>query len=632
MTMTLKITNGKTEIDFFSSNFRMNEGGLRLASSKHKGKSYSPLVGIHGSKFSEVEYSNRKVDLEFTVYGNTYPELTGNLRTFSKLIREASEGRNVDLVIQVQDSNTSYLRILSGEIEEPDTMFSMEGVHWKEGNTWQLKDVKARLVTAPFFTNVFSGEKQENISRQINTTVSNGGVISVNDIPGDIISDTVVRMVGQYSNGIKKVFLGIGNHSLETNLSSAVDSTQTTISVDEDYTDKVLVPFSVTIDTEQLKVTEVGSSWTVERGYNGTTAASHTSGSTVSFDTRFNLDADDSLSYCDISIMRSGVITGLSLSSGGTGYSSNEVLTLTGAGNGDATIRVLTVDNGVIQTFEIKDGGSGYAATNTVTGSGGGNEDATFTVDNVVGVTGTVTASTTDDLNSNYMAIDVSGQGVHDLIEWDLSKYYASIINQRIRFIGKEAQSSNAWSQQVNYRLKVGYRTNNDDSFVELSKTDWKTPTEDTDALFDFGSAVIPPTGSTNDAPDISIVLQAQIHPEEVLDASLNPITYNINLDYIEIMPVQYGFRVIDCGSVPFFINDEMVDDSRGDAPYVQELATEYQGEVSVAGIMNSFRLIPSNSGNSVHIMFIDGGGTSSLNMSSDIEIACIGNYQSIVD
>lgn len=634
MTFTLKITNGNTEVDFFSAGFSLTEGGLKLGATRHKGKSFAPLVGRHGSAFSEVDYSNRSVDILFHVNGSTYPELAGNIRTFSKLIREANEGNSVDLVVQVQDSDTSYLRILGGEIEKPDTMFSLEGVHLKQDGLWKLKNIRARLTCAPFFTNYFSGEKQEDVSRQVNTTITNGNFVSVNDIPGDIISETILRMVGSYSNGIKKVFVGVGNHSFETNLTAAIDSTQTSIAVDEDYNGKLLVPFTITIDSEDLKVTEVGSSWTVERGYNTTTAASHTLGTAVTINSRFDLDADDSLSYCDISVMRTGVVTGLTLNNAGAGtdeYNSNEVLTLSGNGNGDAEVRVLTVtSSGNISTFEIKDGGSGYTAIMTgVTVDSG---TATFDVSSVASVTGTVTASTTDDLNTNYMNIALQGQGVHDLIEWDLEKHYTSVINQRVRFIGKEAQSANAWYESVNYRLKVGYRTDNDDSFIELVTTDWKTPTEDTDALFDFGSAVLPPTGSTDNAPDISIILQAQIHPEEVLDAGLSPITYNINLDYIEIMPVEYGFRIIDCREVPFFINDEMVDDSRNIAPYVQELATEYQGEVSVDGIMNSFRLIPTNAGNSVHIMFVDGGGTSSLTMTSDIEIASIGNYLGIVD
>jgi len=45
-------------------------------------------------------------------------------------------------------------------------------------------------------------------------------------------------------------------------------------------------PFTVKVDTEQLRVTNVaGTTWTVTRGFNSTTAATHTSGATV---TQFN--------------------------------------------------------------------------------------------------------------------------------------------------------------------------------------------------------------------------------------------------------------------------------------------------------------------------------------------------------
>ena len=712
MSFTIKITNGKTEADFLSTSYKLEEGGLRIPATRYKALSSAPLVGSHGNSYSNIEYQNRKLNLNFSVYGSTYPTLMGNLNTISKLINEANQGECVDLVLQAQDSNTSYLKILSASLKMPDQMFSLEGVHWKEDGNYVLHGCGLDLETAPFFTDYPSYESESDVTRAVDTTIDNGDALSFTDIAGDITTETILEFVGAYSNGTEKIYIGTGMFSLETNLTAAINDTVTSMAVDEDYQGKLLVPFSVTIDSEQLEVTNIeDGTWTVVRGYNSTTPASHSLGATVTLDTRYDLDADSSLSYCDTSGMRTGVIDDISLVGGGSGYTVNQIVTLSGDGNGDAKIRVLSVSSGAIVTWEITDGGSGYTAADTgvtctpagatfdvdaivnvaeaggaatvsigAAGTGysvsdvltltGGNSDCTVTV-STVGTGGDVTGislttagteyvvqdayattaaptggsgctididtiatnvSTTDDLGSNYMTVKVSGQGEHDLIEWDLDRHYVSVINQRCRIIGKEAQSGSGWNTSLNYRVKVGYRTDNDDSFIELDKTDWKTPVSSTNALFDFGSVMIPPSGSVESAPELAIILQVQIKPDDVYDSILDIIEYSLDIDFIKLIPVGYGFRFINCGSVPFFINDKLIDDSRKIAPYVQEYSTAFLGEVTVDGIMPPVRLIPTNAGNSLHFLFEDGGGTASMAMDLDVEVAVIGNYLGLVD
>ena len=77
----------------------------------------------------------------FSIYGSTYATLTQNLRKLTRLVFEANNGNNIDLVIQAQDSATSYLRILSGTIVQPQKLFSLEGVHYKDGDTYILKNI-----------------------------------------------------------------------------------------------------------------------------------------------------------------------------------------------------------------------------------------------------------------------------------------------------------------------------------------------------------------------------------------------------------------------------------------------------------------------------------------------------------
>jgi len=711
MSFTVKISNGNTEVDFLSSSFKLEEGGLKIPATSYSGRSSSTLIGSHGTKYIDMNYKNRKVNLSFSVYGSTYPILMGNVNTISKLILEANQGNNVDLILQVQDSNTSYLKILSASLKMPDQMFSLEGVHWKDESNYVLHKCELQVETSPFFTDYASYESESDVTRDVDTTIDNGDALSFTDIAGDITTETILEFVGAYANGTEKIYIGTGTHSLETTLTAGIDNSQTSIVVDEDYQGKILVPFKVTVESEKLQVTNIEDGvWTVVRGYAGTTPASHDLGTAVVMNTRYDLDADSSLSYCDTSNMRTGVVSELSLAGGGSDYVVNEIVTLSGAGDENAKIRVLTVSSGAIVTWEIIDGGSGYATTDTdVTcteagatfdvdgitnveeaggaatvsiGSGGsgystsdvltldgGNDDCTVTVSSVdtagavTGVsittagTGYIVAdnyetdvaptggtgceididtietniSTTDDLGSNYMTIKVSGQGVHDLLEWDLDRDYVSVINQRCRIVGKEAQSGSGWYSSLNYRIKIGYRTDNDDSFIELDKTDWKTPNANTNSLFDFGSVMIPPSGSVESAPELSIILQVMIKPEDVYDNSLDIIEYSLDIDFIKLIPVGYGFRLINCGNVPFFINDKLIDDSRKQAPYVQEYSSSFLGEVAVDGIMSPVRLVPSKSGNSLHFLFEDGGGTASMAMDLDVEVGIIGNYLGLV-
>lgn len=632
MTFTIKISNGKTIADFLSASFKLEEAGLRLASTSYKSLSTTSLVGTHGNKYINIEYQNRRIEISFSVYGATYTELMGNVNTLSKLINEANCGSNVDLIIQVQDSDISYLKIISGELTLPDLMFSMEGVHWKDGNNWVLHKLKLSLEAAPFFTDYPSYAKEGDIVRIVDKTIDNGEAVSITDIPGDIITETILEFVGAYSNGTQKIYIGTGTHSLETNLTAEIDISQTTLIVDEDYTGKVLVPFVVDIESEDLRVTSIeNGTWTVVRGYNSTSPAVHVLGTAVTMQTRYDLDADSTLSYCSTSNLRTGVVDSMSINTNGTGYVVNQIIILTGDGNGDCKARILSVsDTGAIVTWEITDGGSGYTASDTNVSVNSGT--ATFDIDEITDTTESKTVSTADDLNSNYTNFTISGQGIHSIMEWTLGRDYVSVINQRVRIIGKEAQAGSGWNASVNYRIRVGYRTDNDSSFIEMDKTDWKTPNTNTDALFDFGSVMVPPSGSVDSAPDITIILQVQIKPDDVYDNSLNIIEYDLDIDFIKLIPIGNGFRYINCGNMPFFILDKLVDDSRKVAPYVQEYSSSFLGEVTVDGIMPPIRLVPSNSGNSLHFLFEDGSGTASMAMDLDIEVGVIGNYLGLVN
>jgi hypothetical protein len=84
---------------------------------------------------------------------------------------------------------------------------------------------------------------------------------------------------------------------------------------------------------------------------------------------------------------RANSIVAAALNAGGTGYTANDLLTVTGGGGTAGRIRVLSVISGAVSTFRIEVGGTGYATTTGAAVSGGTGTGATFNITTQLGVT-----------------------------------------------------------------------------------------------------------------------------------------------------------------------------------------------------------------------------------------------------
>ncbi len=103
-------------------------------------------------------------------------------------------------------------------------------------------------------------------------------------------------------------------------------------------------------------------------------------GTTWTHDTT-NFEADHATS--------TGGIASVSLDHGGTGYTVNDVLTLSG-GNSDGTLTVTTVSSGKITAVSITTAGTGYATGGGKTVTGGTGTAATFTIIRLADDSGTL--------------------------------------------------------------------------------------------------------------------------------------------------------------------------------------------------------------------------------------------------
>jgi hypothetical protein len=146
--------------------------------------------------------------------------------------------------------------------------------------------------------------------------------------------------------------------------------------------------------------------------------------------------------------LRDGLVTGVSVNAGGTGYAVDDVLTLTNASATDkCTVTVTTVDDGVITGVSLTTAGHAYAVQSYAVTGGTGNDDATINVTSVKGgeqltiscrasrvPAGTHTADTTavnvtgftTDADCFVKVLSPSGHrhsGIWDDTKWDDTKY-----------------------------------------------------------------------------------------------------------------------------------------------------------------------------------------------------------------
>jgi hypothetical protein len=104
-----------------------------------------------------------------------------------------------------------------------------------------------------------------------------------------------------------------------------------------------------------------------------------------------------------------GVILTVTMTSGGTGYSVSDVLTVAGGTGNGATITVATVNTGVIATVTVSNGGTGYTVGDSLTVTGNGDDNATFTVASISAAVASYTVTNSGSGYTGAPAVTVSG-------------------------------------------------------------------------------------------------------------------------------------------------------------------------------------------------------------------------------
>lgn len=106
-----------------------------------------------------------------------------------------------------------------------------------------------------------------------------------------------------------------------------------------------------------------------------------------------------------------GAILTVNITSGGTGYAVNDVLTVAGGTGSSATLTVSSESGGVITGVTISNGGTGYTVADPLTVTGPGNDDATFTVATLSKAVSTVTVVDGGGAYASAPTVTFSGGG-----------------------------------------------------------------------------------------------------------------------------------------------------------------------------------------------------------------------------
>jgi len=664
-------------IDFLGTvEYDLVESGFTFPPPRRKDVTAGPVFGIHGEKIVTSIYQNRVLKITFDITASSYNTIIQNIMTINDMLDRAKErnseddkAKNVELYVQLDSSDSkSYFRVLNGELKLPDYLFSMEGVHFFDGTNYRLTGIVLTLEAEPFaysssnlntWESVTGDRPLEVALQNINSTGYDSGGVEVDNhfdanaqnfvsleassVIGDKKNATTLVLTNESATyeTMGKLYIGAAPGNYFYTLTANIDDSVTTMYVDQEVY-HYATPLVMLIGTEEILITvkeNATRKLTIVRGHNSTTPASHTAGDDlelISLNTV--LEAEDG----DFSDLIGGLVIGASVNAQGTDYSEDDVLTITGGGGTGCTLLVSTVGgSGEVLTFIILTVGSGYSetvgASTTVVPSGG--TGCTIDIEDVQDDDHTNSADAGSS-GGEYEAITLEQAGVKSVVSWTMTQDQVAAQKGLIRIFGRLANVGTAagrfWRREINYRLTFSY-TGRSALDTVVYTTDWKSPQITTVQLFDFGSVTLPPfafPGNDNIA-GLKITLEVQIKPDDVLDDSLDAITYYMNLDYLYLFPIEYGYRVIETRSEPIARGDKIVDDGWQDLAYVEQIESYPSGDsMGRASILNAYMLaiqLSPNEDQRIYFLQESTSGLAEIDRTVDVQVFTVGTFLNLV-
>lgn len=153
-----------------------------------------------------------------------------------------------------------------------------------------------------------------------------------------------------------------------------------------------------------------------------------------------------------------------------------------------------------------------------------------------------------------YTQFQFSGTTEQALIRWDLTAAQVEATQGPFRLFGRVKDATH-WDQNANYAIAIKYGTE------ILWQSKWRKPINTTTELFDFGTVYMPPwlVGTETGLAALSIEIRG------IRDIAG---TTTIDFDYLGLLPMDGGYRVLEFRATGMAQNEYLVDDGWTDAVY----------------------------------------------------------------
>ena len=212
MAHTLELSNGTTTISFLGSSgdawCLLNDGGLTINKpSINEGWSGGASV-VAGQVLSEVQYKNRTITLEFEIVGNNRNEIIYRQGEIANLLHKArvaqlSPYREPRVYLKYQIDTMTYpvyFDVLSGNIELPENIMSVEALNWRKGSQYTIKNFRVELTCKPLARGTSATVKTATtIQNTHDSSYVNYIDITGSSVLGDVFSPATLYI---YSGGV----------------------------------------------------------------------------------------------------------------------------------------------------------------------------------------------------------------------------------------------------------------------------------------------------------------------------------------------------------------------------------------------------------------------------------------------
>lgn len=594
MTFLLKIQDtAGTVIDFLtaSTGYSLEEEGLQIPPPKKKQKKSGPIVGLHGNRLTSTRYQNRINTINFRVTGATRDEINQRVVILNQLlerVRLANEGEDrtysAEMAFQLSSSGgITYFRILGGEFNFPSFLMSAKGTHWESDGEFMMNECALKITCEPFVYGSSTLLTWEDSGSESPQEVSLSNINSTTPTTGGL-------QVDNHYDSNDQNFVQL--------LASEVpsDTQMPTITILE----------NTSPDYEDLGKVYIGAA----------PGAYYFTLNGAIDDSQVTMVVNEQVHHFNTPLkmkMISGEVVEITAKN-------NVTKTLTITRGADSSTPSAQADASLIELISV----------NPLLDS----DDADFS-----GVDGGDASTNRVDVGSSggsYEEVSITDSGVREIAKWTLDQDVVAAQEGIVRVLGRFASaipagqsSGNYWSVDVNYRLRFTY-LGRSASERDIHVTEWKSPVSTTIQLFDFGAIRLPPTGFFKDnISAINVILECEIKP----DASAQPYFHNI--DFLYLLPVTNGYRVMETRNESLARGDKIVDDGWLNVLYAEQIAS-YPSGVSLgkAGIVNGFMSplwLQPNQDQRIFFLQESVSGLTNIDRRFDVSLYVVPTYLNIV-